>query len=333
MNYFIFLLAAVLNCCAASKYRDCRPRKISDDMYDLYKIDKFYEKMATAWGRPIIASKRVHDRAVQWACLKVYGMLADRADTRALMESYGKKFAILGENEVITQIPEYSYLPSRYDERARGLGGTTKVPLTVSCEENLLCTPADRYNEDIYIHEAAHGVHLVGSGAIRNFKAAVRDAYRNAKKSSIWRNTYAITNYMEYFAEGVQSYFNTGDLGIEDSGPKKGNRNVNHIDNRYKLYFYDFQLFYLINRLFPCGNWFAKQCTRPETDYKYNCPIIPNLIDIDLEPGQYTVLDLSQNFWNTEVCLADNCGIGTPSYSTYIRMCPKTCLIKVDRDW
>ena len=47
--------------------------------------------------------------------------------------------------EVTTDIPEHSFLdPSFWDERARGLGATTSVPVGSSAEENLLCLPDDR---------------------------------------------------------------------------------------------------------------------------------------------------------------------------------------------
>ena len=71
----------------------------------------------------------------------------------------------------MTDIPEYSSLPLWYNQRARGIGGTMDVPLSISSEENLLCSPFDRYREDIYVHEVAHGIHLVGSDA--NFKRRV----------------------------------------------------------------------------------------------------------------------------------------------------------------
>ena len=124
---------------------------------------------------------------------------------------------------------------------SQSVGGTLKHPLTISCEENLLCTSRDPYNEDIYIHELAHGVHLVGGGAIKNFEVAVENAYDQAKRSGLWKQTYAISNSMEYFAEGVQSYFNFGQNGIEDIGPPTGNGNVNNINTRELLFGYDFQ--------------------------------------------------------------------------------------------
>ena len=51
---------------------------------------------------------------------------------------------------------------------------------------------------------------------------------------------------MEYFAEGVQSYFNSEGKGIEASGPPGGDGNVNHVNTREKLLYYDFQEIYFI---------------------------------------------------------------------------------------
>ena len=49
-------------------------------------------------------------------------MLADRADVRKEISENDGKFAVLGEFERIREVPEYSYLPSQYDRRARGIG-------------------------------------------------------------------------------------------------------------------------------------------------------------------------------------------------------------------
>ena len=220
--------------------------------------------------------------------------------------------------------------------------------MTISCEENLLCTSRDPYNEDIYIHELAHGVHLVGGGAIRNFDVAVEQAYHQAKRSGLWTRTYAISNSMEYFAEGVQSYFNHGNSGIEDVGPPSGNGNVNNINTRKLLFGYDFQetvfcksemvsrrsyipgsnltkskffipnenrtkLFYLINRLFPCGNWISKRCTpRTTDDIRTNCPVPTSRINVEIEPLIEIDFDISKDY--IKKCPAD-CNIGKLSES------------------
>jgi len=64
----------------------------------------------------------------------------------------------------------------------------------------------DPYREDIYVHEVAHGIHLIGSD--RTYRNGVQNAYAYAKQNNLWTNTYALYDYREYYAEGVQSFFN-----------------------------------------------------------------------------------------------------------------------------
>ena len=42
---------------------------------------------------------------------------------------------------------------------------------------------------------------------INDFKTRLEDAYEQALGSGLWENTYAATNYIEYFGIGVQCYF------------------------------------------------------------------------------------------------------------------------------
>lgn len=227
--------------------------------YD-FDIDvTFYKKIAFAHGLPVISSSRVDDMAVVKACKIIEFMLADRRDIRSRLKRKHKKFGVVGGFEVITDIPEYSHLPSWYNQRARGIGGTENVRMTVSSEENLMCEPYDQYKEDIYVHEVAHGLHLVGSDG--SFKHSVLSAYRKAKRNKLWQNTYALYDYREYFAEGVQSFFNYEGGHIEAPGPKTGNGVQNNIDTREKLFYYDRRLFNIIHRLFPCANWLPVRCS------------------------------------------------------------------------
>ena len=109
----------------------------------LYKLRNFYSKSSYAWGLPILASKSVKDAALKEACENVYIMLADRADVRQQVNKNGGQFGVLGEFEKIRQVPEYSYLPSHYDRRARGIGPAYKYrhthtkSLIKSCVGNL----------------------------------------------------------------------------------------------------------------------------------------------------------------------------------------------------
>jgi len=126
----------------------------------------------------------------------------------------GFRHAVMGRypKELTTQLPEYSHLDSTYwDERARGLGAMLSVPLGSSAEENAMCHSDDRYlGEDITIHEFAHSLHLLGLDYVYpQFSAQLKSAYTNAKNNKLWGSKhYAMTDYKEYWAEGVQSFFN-----------------------------------------------------------------------------------------------------------------------------
>jgi len=112
--------------------------------------------------------------------------------------------------ELSTHIPEHAWLGSYYNERARGLGATVALPVGSSAEENALCHSNDRYRaEDITIHEFAHSMHLLGFALVfPSFNSELTALYNAARSSGSWGYShYAMTDFKEYFAEGVQSYF------------------------------------------------------------------------------------------------------------------------------
>lgn len=68
--------------------------------------------------------------------------------------------------------------------------------------DNSSCTcSSDRWHdEDIMIHEFAHGVHLLGAKyAIQGWQARLQSLYRSARYSGKWANTYAMSTQDEYF--------------------------------------------------------------------------------------------------------------------------------------
>ena len=316
--------------------KNCRVLPLKRSMRNQFRLKKFYQKSTIAWDLPIVSSAAVSDEALIRACQIVHFMLADRPEVRQRLYDFKKKFGVLGENERITSTPEYKKLYKLVSRPVRGIGGTVDRPLTIGPEENLLCTSRDAFHEDIYIHETAHGIHLVGGAAVPGLMDAALEAYERAIDASLWRHTYASVNLMEYFAEGVQSFFNAEGLGIEDSGPEGGDHHVNDISTRQKLADYDFQLYYLISRLFPCGNWGPKRCepiTKKFT-YKIDCVVTPNKLEIALRPNETpTVFQLDANIWSQETCDKLKCGLNSTNYNTVLVNCLKDCLIKIGEDY
>jgi hypothetical protein len=67
----------------------------------------------------------------------------------------------------------------------------------------------DRYRgENILIHEFSHTMLTMGVEKLDpEFRIKLTRAYTNAIASKKWQNTYAATNVDEYWAEGVQDWF------------------------------------------------------------------------------------------------------------------------------
>ena len=297
--------------------KNCRVLPLKRSLRSQFRLKKFYQKSTMAWDLPIVSSAAVSDEALIRACQIVHFMLADRPEVRQRLVDFAKKFGVLGENERITATPEYKKLYKLVSRPVRGIGGTVDRPLTIGPEENLLCTARDAFHEDIYIHEAAHGIHLVGGAAVPGLMDAALKAYERALDAGLWTHTYASVNLMEYFAEGVQSFFNAEGLGIEDKGPEGGDHHVNDISTRQKLADYDFQLYYLISRLFPCGNWGPKRCepiTKKFT-YQSDCPLVKNQLSVRLSlDDSERVFDLDSNIWSDETCEKLKCGHNSTNY-------------------
>ncbi len=213
-------------------------------------LDPFYKKYTNANGIPVISSGRVSEEALLKTRSIVVTMLAKRDDVRLMMIEKNARVGVIGSTEVTTDMPEYAFLKddpvTNWDERARGLGGTIWVPLTTGAEENILCHSNDRYRgEDILVHEFAHAIHGMGIKYVEDdFEQRLNALFTNAVNSGLWADTYAETNFSEYWAEGVQDWFNVNAF----SSPSNGIHN--HIDTRDKLQQYDPDLYNLISEYF-----------------------------------------------------------------------------------
>lgn len=219
-------------------------RPVTDDFRKSLKLDPFYEKVADYKGLPILTSGKVSDAGVAEARYLIGKMLADRDDiTKALVKA-NCRFVIMAPTEMTTDVPEQRHMKNDpktdWDKRARGLGGR----ITSCGEENLLNLKGDRYaRENILIHEFGHCIHQYGLRAVDpKFDGKLRAIYARATDSGLWKDTYAATNAGEYWAEGVQSYFDC------NAPPNAGVHN--DINTREKLAKYDPDLFELIDDVF-----------------------------------------------------------------------------------
>ena len=225
-------------------------RPVPDEIRQRFKLAPFYAKYLDVGGLPVVSSAKVSDDGLREAAYLIRSMLADRADVLAALGENNVRFTVMAPDEQTTDVPEHSDLkPKEYwDKRARGLGPTPQRPCVSCGEENLLNLPGDRYpTENILVHEFAHAIHQMGINPIdKKFDARLKDVYGKAIAAGLWKGTYAAGNKEEYWAEGVQSYFDTN---------REHDREHNHVDTREELKDYDPALFALIDETFKQNPW------------------------------------------------------------------------------
>lgn len=221
-----------------------------EELVESLSLSPFYEKYTCARGFPVLASRKVSDYALLEAAHLINHMLEKREDIRKAMIENKTRFVVMAYDEYTTEVPEHSDLkPARFwDRRARGLGATHARPVVSCGEENLLDFPGDHYRlENILIHEFAHAMHEMGLNSIDpDFDKRLEELYCQAMDEGLFKGTYAATNRMEYWAEGVQSWFDTN---------RENDDQHNHVDTREELKAYDPDLAELIKGVFGDGEW------------------------------------------------------------------------------
>ncbi len=218
----------------------------------------FYQKYLAVDTLPVLGSAKVSDAALAEAAWLVRRMLAHRPDVLATLAKKGVRVVVMAYNEYTTDVPEQANMKPKvfWDRRARGLGGSI-----VSCgEENLLGFPGDPYAaENLLIHEFAHVLHGEGLSELDpTFEKRLGELYADAKRRGLWPRTYAITNPSEYWAEGVQSWFDCN----------RQNDSLHcHVDTRPELLQYDPALAKLIADALGTDEWrYRKPAARPPAE-------------------------------------------------------------------
>lgn len=220
----------------------------------------FYKKYLDVRGMPVAASSEVADAALQRTWEIVTHMLAGRPDIIEALVKSGMYLIIIGKDQVYTDMPEYrnSPNPEYQNERVRGTGGKP----TSFGEENLLCLPIDRYDdESIGVHEFCHTIDWTLRSIDSTWAERKNAAYHSAVNKGLWKNAYAGSNPGEYWAEVSQAYFDCGRVNNWNHGP---------IGRREQLKAYDPETYELVRTTFNLG---------PEKDWRYAwLQKLPNVI-------------------------------------------------------
>lgn len=208
-------------------------------------IPPFYTQVTHLRGFPIVGSANVNPYALKEASYICDLMLAKRPDVLQAMVDSGARLCIIAHNEFTTDLPEFRHMGDEpmhgfekfsgkeyWDARARGTGGSPTDPFCTCAEENILGYPGDPYEkENILIHEFAHSIHLRGLMNVDpTFDTRLDETYKAAMKEGLWKGKYASVNRHEYFAEGVQSWFDNN---------RENDTDHNHVNTRAELLEYD----------------------------------------------------------------------------------------------
>ena len=235
-------------------------------------------------GLNVVSSGAVSDAALLETALTVAKMCGGKSIRNCEQTAKeGVRVAVIGANEVTRDIPEYAWLPASPWNGYRGIGATSHTPVVSCAEENLLCwgQGKDPYNgENICVHELAHS--LAGSGGTlgarnlidptQDINVALKAQFKTSvTEGGLWSNTYAGSNFQEYWAEGVQTYY-----GIQQDGPNGGNGIHNDILTRAQLQQYDAGITDIIKRFVPADATFTcPKATSAACDCSaFTCPVL-----------------------------------------------------------
>ncbi len=247
--------ALLATACLAAQEEPPKVTPVPEALREKFDLDPFYQKSLMLDGLPILGSAKVSDHALLEAEWIVRRLLTAHPEIFATLRKNGVRVVVMAHNEYTTDVPEQADWDRKeyWDKRARGMGGQIS-----SCgEENLLAFPGDPYStENLLIHEFAHTIHDYGlKDLVPNFDKQITAAYDKAIAAGLWKDTYAGTNAHEYWAEGVQSWFDNN---------RENDAIHNSIDTRAELKDYDPALAALCEKVFGDGPWrYKKPMDRP----------------------------------------------------------------------
>jgi len=228
----------------------------------------FYQKYIDIKSLPVVAATEVADLALQRTYEIVIHMLAGRPDVLKAMVDRGMYLVIIGKDQVYTDLPENRNArnPDYLNERVRGTGG---LPTSFG-EENLLSLPVDRYDdESIAVHEFCHTIDSTLRRMDPTWKDRKNAVYLNAVKKGLYKDTYAIGNSAEYWAEIAQAYFDCNRVNNWNHGP---------IGRREQLKIYDPEGYELVRSTFNLS---------PDQDWRYSW--LQTLPNVEPPPAKFNI--------------------------------------------
>lgn len=237
------------------KVANARGMTVNSDKRYSVTWEPYYTKFSkTDCGIVIKSNDKVSDRAHEMAVAIMDTMLEKQKAAAEKMIEFGAELAIYPLGEDAYDIPEHRVGCLYMHRYVEGYGGVIENPISSISEANVLRIlegeHATKYREELILaHEFAHGIHLIGVEHLedRTLAEQFRILYQHAKNAGKWPNTYAISNYEEYFATLTTIWFNVMEEGKD--GQWDGIRGP--VNTREELMRYDREAYEFFKEFYP----------------------------------------------------------------------------------
>ncbi len=202
-----------------------------------FKAHPYYTKFTYAREFPVYGSKHVSDEALLEANDTIRKMFAYRHDVLKAMIADGARLVVLGRRERLSDLPEFADARKKpgFDE-VRYLDYTPGLKLMVVPEENVLSLAGESFaGRCMVVSVFAKGLHRVtGSRPVQadsdrkgprqqyelrvkrldiEFDKQLQKLFDEATAKKLWRGTAAGVDRVEYWAAGVEAYFDAAGAG------------------------------------------------------------------------------------------------------------------------
>jgi hypothetical protein len=248
-----------------------------------FKIDPYYTKFSYACEFIVLGSKQVRDDALLEANDVIRKMFAYRHDILKALIADGVRLVVLGSYEKMSDLPECRQAkdPSIF-AAVRYLDYAPAVKLMVVPEENVLGLPGAPFASKSLVvsvlAKAAYqvaGLRPVDPGFEKRrgkqqyelrvrrldieFDRRLGKLFAEATKSDLWKGTPAARDRVEYWAAGVEAYFDAVGSGVAPALAERP------ITSREMLKQYDPGLYALVDETFAYSgrvDWRFQRKTR-----------------------------------------------------------------------
>ncbi len=230
-----------------------------------FKYDAYYTKFTYAREFPVLGSKRVSDEALLAANDTVRKMFAYRHDILKSLIADGSRLVVLGRDEKLSDLPEFADAKNKAElDLVRYLDYSPTLKLMVIPEENVLRLPKEPFaGKCVTVSVFAKGFYRVAGlrpvdPEFENrrekqqyelrvkrldveFDKKVTALFDAATEKKLWKGTASARDRFEYWAAGVEAYFDAAGSGVAPNGADRP------ITTRELLRAYDPDLFALVD--------------------------------------------------------------------------------------